>query len=547
MTERIAWFQCAAGTAGDMTLGALVAAGADPNEVAFILQGLGVDGWALTFEGTQRGGIAATHAVVITHGSHEGPAHDHTHHGEPADEPPPGRTNEGATSDRDHDHSHQHGHDHAQGRERGHEDGGHEHGHDHARKHDREHQHSHEHDPDREHRHGAEHGHDADHAHDRDRDREHQHDHGHEHNDEREHPYSHEHDHRDGGHDEPADERGPERADPEARSGQAHAHGGGHGHRPYREIRDLIERAELPARVRERSLRVFAALAEVEGAMHGIDPDDVEFHEVGSLDAIVDVVGTCAALESLGVDRIECSPITVGQGTVRAAHGILPNPAPAVVELLARVHAPVRGIDERREIATPTGVALMTALAERFGPMPAMTVTAAGFGAGTSDIPGRPNVVQAVIGERSPATVTPEPGTASRLIEANVDDATGEVLAHTIAALIAAGAQDAWITPIVMKKGRPAHTVHVLADPAHAAAIAAVLVAETGTLGLRSTTLDRWPQARADEVVDVDGQSVRIKRTAGRVKVEYDDAARAAEALGLPLRTVLHRAEAAAG
>lgn len=478
MTERIAWFQCAAGTAGDMTLGALVAAGADPDEVAFILQGLGVDGWALTFEGTQRGGIAATHAVVITHGSHEGPAHHHTHHGEPADEPAPDRADQDATSHRD-DH-HQHGHDH-----------------------------SHEH-----------------------RDGGRAHDHGHDH----------EHEHRDG-HGEPADER----ADPDARSDRGHAPGGGHGHRPYREIRDLIERAELPARVRERSLRVFAALAEVEGAMHGIDPGDVEFHEVGSLDAIVDVVGTCAALESLGIDRIECSPITVGQGTVRAAHGILPNPAPAVVELLARVQAPARGIDEPREIATPTGVALMTALAERFGPMPAMTVTAAGFGAGTSDIPGRPNVVQAVIGERSPATVTPEPGTASQLIEANVDDATGEVLAHTIAALIAAGAQDAWITPIVMKKGRPAHTVHVLADPAHAAAIAAVLVAETGTLGLRATTVDRWPQARADEVVDVDGQSVRIKRTAGRVKVEYDDAARAAEALGLPLRTVLHRAEAAAG
>jgi uncharacterized protein (TIGR00299 family) protein len=427
MTERVAWFQCAAGTAGDMTLGALVDAGADPDQVAFILQGLGVDGWALTFERTQRCGIAATNAVVLAHGVHELPTHMHAADAEA--------------------HHHDHNHDH----------GGHQHDH-------------------------AGHNHDADQG----------------------------------------------------------------GHRPYREIRTLIERADIPTRVRERALRVFGALAEVEGAMHGIDPDDVEFHEVGALDAIVDIVGTCAALESLGIDRIECSPITVGQGTVRAAHGTLPNPAPAVTALLARANAPARGIDERLEIATPTGVALMTALADRFGAMPEMTVLASGFGAGTTDVPGRPNVVQAVIGERAGATLTPQPGTASQLFEVNVDDATGEVIAHTITALLAAGAQDAWVTPIVMKKGRPAHTVHALCDSAHAEVIAAVLIAETGTLGLRASTVQRWPQAREQETVEVEGQPIRIKRSAGRVKVEYDDAVRAAETLGLPLRTVLQRAESTA-
>jgi len=307
-------------------------------------------------------------------------------------------------------------------------------------------------------------------------------------------------------------------------------------------IRDLIAAADLPERVRDRAQRTFRLLAEVEGAMHRMAPDDVEFHEVGAVDAIVDVVGVCAALEVLGIDRIVCSPITVGQGTVHAAHGELPNPAPAVVELLARRGAPSRGIADRKELATPTGVALMTALADEFGPMPAMTVESVGYGAGTADIPGRPNVVQVVVGSHTPVVASPDPGQPVQLFETNVDDATGEVIAHTITALLAAGAHDAWATPIVMKKGRPAHTVHALCDPALAAVVSAVLVRETGSLGLRGTVLQRWPQQRVEQSVDVDGHAVGVKVAAGRVKVEHDDAARAAAALGLPLREVLRRA-----
>jgi len=313
-------------------------------------------------------------------------------------------------------------------------------------------------------------------------------------------------------------------------------------HRPYSVIRDLIAAADLPERVRDRAQRTFRLLAEVEGAMHRMAPDDVEFHEVGAVDAIVDVVGVCAALEVLGIDRIVCSPITVGQGTVHAAHGELPNPAPAVVELLARRGAPSRGIADRKELATPTGVALMTALADEFGPMPAMTVESVGYGAGTADIPGRPNVVQVVVGSHTPVVASPDPGQPVQLFETNVDDATGEVIAHTITALLAAGAHDAWATPIVMKKGRPAHTVHALCDPALAAVVSGVLVRETGSLGLRGTVLQRWPQQRVEQSVDVDGHAVGVKVAAGRVKVEHDDAARAAAALGLPLREVLRRA-----
>ncbi|MFZ9481638.1 MAG: nickel pincer cofactor biosynthesis protein LarC [Ilumatobacteraceae bacterium] len=320
-------------------------------------------------------------------------------------------------------------------------------------------------------------------------------------------------------------------------------------HRPYREVRALIEAADLPERVRQRALATFAVLAEVEGQMHRTSPDDVEFHEVGSVDAIVDVVGTCAALEVLGIDRIVCSPIAVGHGTVRAAHGVLPNPAPAVVELLARRQAPSRGIDDHRELATPTGVALMAALADTFGPMPAMSVESIGYGAGTADIPGRPNVVQVVVGTeaaRTGATGNDGAGQPVQSFEANVDDVSGEVLAHAIAALLAAGAHDAWATPIVMKKGRPAHTVHALCDPARAAEVAAVLVRETGSLGVRGSLIERWPQQRSQRTIDVHGHPVRIKYAEATIKVEHDDALAVAAATGLPLRTVLAEAGAIA-
>ncbi|MCU1359383.1 MAG: hypothetical protein JWN99_672, partial [Ilumatobacteraceae bacterium] len=259
-------------------------------------------------------------------------------------------------------------------------------------------------------------------------------------------------------------------------------------------------------------------------------------------------VGACAALEVLGIDRIVCSPITVGQGHVHAAHGDLPNPAPAVVDLLALRHAPSRGIDDHRELATPTGVALMVALADEFGPMPPLEISSVGYGAGTRDIPGRPNVVQVVIGESTAST--PGPGQPVELLECNVDDVTGEVLAHTITQLLGAGAHDAWATPIVMKKGRPAHTVHALCDPSMVDTIRNVMIAETGTLGVRGSSMHRWPQQRRTAVVDVDGHAVRVKVADGkgtaRFKIEHDDAVAAAAALGLPLRVVMDRAQASA-
>lgn len=392
----VAWFNCAAGVAGDMLLGALVDAGADRESVADALAGLGVEGYAVTFERVQRCGVGAVWANVVTH---------------------------------DHDHDH-------------------------------------------------------------------------------------------------------------------------HPHRPARDVIDIIERADLHDRVRARAVAAYRALAEVEGAIHGVDPSEVELHEVGALDAIIDVVGVCAALESLGVDRVVCSPIAVGHGTVRAAHGTLPNPVPAVVDLLARAGAPVVGVDTTMELSTPTGVALMTTLAEGFGAMPALETGSVGFGAGTADPDGRPNVVNVIIGTAAAAggsSGVAGAGRSAHLVEANLDDATGEVLAHTVTAVLAAGAHDAWITPIVMKKGRPAHTVHALCDHPALRDVAETLVAESGTLGLRVSTVERWPQQRTESTVDVHGHPVRVKVTDGRAKVEYDDAATVAAAVGIPLREVLRLAESRAG
>lgn len=304
-------------------------------------------------------------------------------------------------------------------------------------------------------------------------------------------------------------------------------------------IAGLIEEARLPDRVAERALAVFTALAHAEGKLHNRPPEQVHFHEVGALDAIVDVVGTCAALELLGVDELHASPVANGIGMIRSAHGALPNPAPAVVELLRDV--PTYGLDIPVELTTPTGAAILSALAVGFGPMPAMTVAASGFGAGTAELDDRPNLVQVVVGEAADELV---PGQPVQLLEVNVDDATGETLAHTLSALLHAGAHDAWITPVLMKKGRPGNTVSALVDGAVAAQVAATLTRETGSMGVRGQTLERWPQARSFDEVEVEGLPVRVKLAGGRVKVEHDDAARAAKRLGLPLREVVSRAEA---
>ncbi|HSH22721.1 MAG TPA: nickel pincer cofactor biosynthesis protein LarC [Acidimicrobiales bacterium] len=312
--------------------------------------------------------------------------------------------------------------------------------------------------------------------------------------------------------------------------------------RTYAHIDDLLDQARLPARVRDRAAATFAAIATVEGRLHRRPVEQVHFHELGSVDAIVDIVGVAAALEVLAVDQVLASPVATGLGMVRSAHGLLPNPAPAVVELL--VGAPTHGVDVAVELTTPTGAGLLAALCDGWGPMPAMTIAASGFGAGTRELEELPNLTQVVVGRQTAAELEGHGQPVVRL-EVNVDDVTGETLAHAVAALVDAGAHDAWTTPIVMKKGRPANLVSVLADPAIAPDLAALLALETGSLGVRWTTQERRPAPRRFDEVDVGGVAVRVKVAAGRVKVEHDDAAAAAAHLGLRLVEVVSRAEEA--
>jgi hypothetical protein len=309
--------------------------------------------------------------------------------------------------------------------------------------------------------------------------------------------------------------------------------------RTHAHIVGLVEEARLPPRVTRRALDTFAILAEVEGRLHRRPPEQVHFHEVGSHDTVIDVVGTAAAMEILGVDEVVVSPVATGMGTIRSAHGFLPNPSPAVVRLLHGI--PTWGRDLAVELTTPTGAAIVAAMATGFGPLPPMRIDVSGFGAGTHEIDGLPNCTQVVVGQS--LTESLGEGQPVMLLETNLDDVTGEVLAHAVEALFAAGAYDAWVTPVLMKKGRPGHTVSVLVDPVLSDAVRATLQAETGSLGVRGVLLERWPAARVMDRVEVSGASVQVKVSPGRVKIEQGDAARVAARHGIPLRDVLSRAE----
>lgn len=337
--------------------------------------------------------------------------------------------------------------------------------------------------------------------------------------------------------------------------------------RTHAHIVGLIEEARLPERVAHRSLAIFGALASVEAGLHRRRVDQVHFHEVGGHDTLVDVVGTAAALEVLGIDEVRASPVATGLGMVRSAHGLLPNPAPAVVGLLEGV--PTWGRNVPVELTTPTGAAIVATLSSGYGPLPAMRVTGQGFGAGTRDLEELPNCTQVVTGVRvdrrrgtdapvsaadaalpteTEALVTgdrdADAGQPVSLLEANLDDATGEQLAHAIGALLDAGAHDAWLSPVIMKKGRPGSVLHVLADQASVANLRDVIRETTGSLGVRVTASERWPAARTEDAVWLDGHLIRIKVSATRIKAEHDDVAVAARRTGQPLREIAFRAEA---
>jgi pyridinium-3,5-bisthiocarboxylic acid mononucleotide nickel chelatase len=311
------------------------------------------------------------------------------------------------------------------------------------------------------------------------------------------------------------------------------------------EILALIEAAALPDAAEQFAVAVFHRLAEAEAAVHGIEPARVHFHEVGAVDAIVDVVGCALGLHALGLldASVTVSPIAVGGGTVTAAHGRLPVPPPAVLALLTAAAAPVAAHPAARELCTPTGAALLVTLADGYGPMPACVPRLVGVGAGTADPPGHANVVRVMVGDgvhQAPTWVS----TTMTVIETTVDDLDPRLWPEILTALRKAGGADAWCAPVTAQKGRPGVLLTVLAPDDRVDGVCAAIFAHTSTLGLRLYPVERRALPRDTVSVDYQGFPINIKRgyLNGAVittQPEYEEAKAAAEATGHPLRRVL--------
>jgi uncharacterized protein (TIGR00299 family) protein len=324
--------------------------------------------------------------------------------------------------------------------------------------------------------------------------------------------------------------------------------------RTWGNIRGLLEDADLGEPVRILALDVFERLARAEATVHRTEPDQVHFHEVGAVDAVADVVGAAAGLCALGIDRLVASPVAVGYGMARSEHGLLPIPGPAVLALFSEVDAPVYSGGVTAELCTPTGAAILASTVSEWGPLPAMRISAIGTGAGSRDLDELPNVLRLVVGTAvDVADAVASGGSTERalVMEANVDDLDPRVWPAVLTRLLDCGADDAWLTPIVMKKGRPAHTLSVLCAEAVAEVVRRTVFTETSTIGLRERWVDKRALHRAMEVVRVEGQEIRVKTAVldGMVvnaAPEYDDVVAAAAELGRPVKAVLAAATSAA-
>jgi hypothetical protein len=316
--------------------------------------------------------------------------------------------------------------------------------------------------------------------------------------------------------------------------------------RTYANIRSLLELAELPLDAKGLAQRIFRRLAEAEAMVHRRELEQVAFHEVGAVDSIVDIVGTALAISSLGVERVFASAVPTGFGMVKTEHGSLPIPAPAVVELLRGAPMYSRGVPV--ELVTPTGAAILAALVEGFGDLPRMRVEQVGYGAGSARLD-FPNVLRVLIGEedREAAPESETPAGTEVVLETNVDDLNPELYSYVLERLFAAGAQDAWLTPIVMKKGRPAVTISVLVSPQRQEAVRQVLFREAGTLGVRATSVDKQVLEREWLEVATAHGTVRVKigRLEGKAVTlapEFEDCAGVAREAGVPLREIYEEA-----
>ncbi len=321
--------------------------------------------------------------------------------------------------------------------------------------------------------------------------------------------------------------------------------------RNFRQIDAMLVASSLDDATKKLARAIFRTLGESEAIVHRMPIDEVHFHEVGAVDAIVDIVGSAAALVYLGADVV-CSPLPMGRGFVRAEHGILPLPAPAVVNCLRG--CPTYGVDIDFEFVTPTGAAIVATAAKQFARWPTFAPERVGFGAGQKDIPGRPNLLRLILGEpgigpRARGSESPgAPGAPADethvVVEANLDDITGELAAHAIDVLLATGALDAWASPVTMKKGRPALVLSALTTVAHAEAVSSAMLRETTSIGVRRTLVSRIERPRRTISVVTPYGEIRCKVSEGpfgppQVKPEYDDCVARARESGVPLREII--------
>jgi uncharacterized protein (TIGR00299 family) protein len=315
-------------------------------------------------------------------------------------------------------------------------------------------------------------------------------------------------------------------------------------HRSWREIRGVLETAQLSESVRQHSLDAFTRLAAAEAKVHGVEPEEVHFHELGAADTILDICGAVELFDELGVGRVACSPLPAARGLVQATHGVLPLPSPATLELLRG--APLVPADGG-ELVTPTGAALAAAHVHEWGGLPPLVLERVGYGAGARELADRPNIVRVLVGSPQAAAATVEVS----LVETNLDDLLPELVPDAVERCFAAGALDVWTAPVQMKKGRPGIVLSALARPPDEAAVATAILEETSALGVRVQRLRRYELEREEQTVDLEGGTVRVKiaRLDGRVvnvAPEHDDCAALARATGRSVKSVWAAALAAA-
>jgi pyridinium-3,5-bisthiocarboxylic acid mononucleotide nickel chelatase len=317
---------------------------------------------------------------------------------------------------------------------------------------------------------------------------------------------------------------------------------GGQPERTWKDIDAMIAGATLPEGVAELARRIFRVLGEAEAHVHRAPIESVHFHEVGAVDAIVDIVGAAAMVRWLDAAEVVISPLPIGRGTVQARHGVLPLPAPAALQCMRGI--PTYGVDVEAELVTPTGAAIASTIAHRFLHWPAITPERIGIGSGARELERLPNLLRAVLGS------SPEPGSGHMVVEANVDDMTGELAGHAIAALMVAGALDVWLTPTTTKKGRPGMTVSALADGVHVEGVWRAMLRETTSIGVRVHQVQRYARPRRVEQVQTSYGEIAVKVSEGdfgpeQAKPEFDVCAAAAERAGVPVREVIAAAVAA--